>query len=69
MAGFGLGTLPVLLTMTVCAAAVPAPVRLRLRPLAPVVLVLTAAILILRGVAVPYDHADRAPAAAMHAHH
>jgi len=52
----------------VCAAAVPAPLRLRLRPLAPLVLALTAAILILRGVTIPHHQADRPPAAAMHAH-
>ena len=68
MTGFGVGTLPVLVTMTVCAAAVPAPLRLRLRPLAPLVLALTAAILILRGVTIPHHQADRPPAAAMHAH-
>ena len=70
MAGFGLGTLPVLVAMSLGAVAVPAAIRLRLRPMTPIVLVFTAVVLILRGAAVPHQHADPPRAAvAVHSHH
>jgi uncharacterized protein len=53
MTGFGLGTLPVLVALSVAPAAVPLRWRLRLRRLTPAVLVLTAAMLIARAVVSP----------------
>ena len=64
MAGFGAGTAAVLIMMSLGAASVPAAMCRHLRPLRPIVLALTAAILIARGVAVPHHHAtDPAPVA------
>jgi sulfite exporter TauE/SafE len=51
MLGFGLGTAPILLALAVSSAAVPVGVRARLRRLAPIVLAITAALLLVRGLA------------------
>jgi sulfite exporter TauE/SafE len=69
MAGFGAGTSLVLVAMSVWAASFPASLRIRLRPLSPVVLAVTAVILIARGVAPPHRHPVEATASAVHAHH
>jgi sulfite exporter TauE/SafE len=63
MAGFGAGTAGLLIAISLGAAAVPSATRLRLRPLTPIVLAVTAAILIARGVAVPHRHPAAATAA------
>jgi sulfite exporter TauE/SafE len=64
MTGFGLGTSAVLLAISSGVTAVPASLRVRLRPLAPVALAVTAAILIARGVVPAHQHA----AAPLHHH-
>ena len=68
MVGFGAGTSVVLVAMSGWARSLPASWRLRLRPLSPIVLVVTAVILIARGVSMPHQHAPAA-AAAPAAHH
>jgi uncharacterized protein len=50
MFGFGLGSVPALLALTVSSSSVPAAWRPRLRQLAPAALLLVAALLIFRGV-------------------
>lgn len=68
MIGFGLGTMPALLALSWSATLVPPRLRARLRHLTPVVLALTAALLLVRGLAprasLPHQH----PAAAAVAH-
>ena len=53
MIGFGLGTLPILIALSISAAAVPVGWRMRLRQLTPVVLALTAVLLLIRGFTQP----------------
>jgi uncharacterized protein len=62
MAGFGIGTSAVLLAISNGAAAITPSLRLRLRPLTPLVLAVTAAILIARGVLPSHQHDAGAPA-------
>jgi sulfite exporter TauE/SafE len=69
MAGFGIGTAGLLVAMSLGAASLPAALRPRLRPLTPIVLALTAAILIARGIAPPHQHPVVAVAQAAPAHH
>jgi sulfite exporter TauE/SafE len=69
MTGFGLGTTPVLVIMAASATAVPVSLRIRLRPLAPIVLALTAAIVLVRGVAPHHSHSDPHPSQAPQANH
>jgi sulfite exporter TauE/SafE len=64
MAGFGIGSSVTLIALAAGAASVPAALGARLRPLAPLVLVVAAAILVLRGV-MPSQHAP----AGQHLHH
>jgi uncharacterized protein len=71
MVGFGLGTTPVLVAMSVSALSVPPALRLRLRRLTPVALALVAALLLLRAFMLPHgaSHAvpeTLGPAAAAH---
>jgi uncharacterized protein len=66
MIGFGAGTSAILLALTAGTAAIPPSMRLRLRPLAPIVLAVTAAILLARGAMPAHQHG--APAAAEHHH-
>jgi len=68
MGGFGIGTAPVLIAMTLGAASVPARVRLRLRPLGPVVLAVTAAVILVRGVTTTHAHPPPSATAPMAAH-
>jgi len=68
MCGFGVGTTPVLIAMTLGAAALPARVRLRLRPLGPIVLAVTAAVILVRGVTASHSHPATAPDAPVTAH-
>ena len=70
MAGFGSGTLPALLVVSLSAASVPLAMRTRLRQAAPLALALTGALLILRGL-VPAAHSGSGHmhvAAATHQH-
>jgi sulfite exporter TauE/SafE len=69
MAGFGVGTSGVLMAIALGAAAIPVALRARLRPVAPVVLAVTAAVLIVRGAAAPHEHAAAAGSAGTSAHH
>ena len=62
MAGFGLGTVPVLLGMSLSATSLSVGVRARLRRLTPVALALTGTLLIARGV-LPAHHAAGAQGA------
>jgi hypothetical protein len=62
MAGFGVGTSGVLVAISTGAAAITPSARLRLRPLTPLVLAVTAAILIARGVLPAHQHDAGAPA-------
>ena len=64
MMGFGAGTAGVLVAMTMGAASISPSVRLRLRPIGPVVLAIAAAVLLVRGVTIPHAH----DAAAHHTH-
>jgi sulfite exporter TauE/SafE len=57
MTGFGAGTSGVLIVMSLGAASIPAPLGVRLRPVAPVLLAIVAALLIARGVTTPSAHA------------
>jgi hypothetical protein len=50
--------------MTMGAASISPSVRLRLRPIGPVVLAIAAGVLLLRGVAIPHSHT----VSAHHAH-
>jgi sulfite exporter TauE/SafE len=67
MAGFGVGTSAILIAISNGAAAITPSARLRLRPLTPLVLAVTAAILIARGVLPPHQH-DAGPPAHHHMH-
>jgi sulfite exporter TauE/SafE len=51
MAGFGLGTVPALVALSMAAASRAFDIRSRLRRLTPVLLALTAAMLLVRGLA------------------
>ena len=51
MAGFGLGTIPALVGLSMAAASPAFGMRSRLRRLTPVLLALTAAMLLVRGLA------------------
>lgn len=61
MAGFGIGTGAILITISTGAAVLTPAVRLRLRPLVPAVLAVTAAILIARGVLPAHRHDAAVP--------
>lgn len=63
MIGFGLGTVPALVALSWSRTLLPLALRARLRQLTPVVLALTAALLLVRGLAPP------ASAPHIHAHH
>jgi sulfite exporter TauE/SafE len=68
MVGFGAGTVPALLAVSLSAASIPAAWRPRLRRLTPIVLALTAALLLLRGVtssSTPHHHPS-SPAVSPH---
>lgn len=68
MVGFGAGTVPALLAVSLSAASIPAAWRPRLRRLTPIVLALTAALLLLRGVtssSTPHHHPS-SPAVSHH---
>jgi len=67
MIGFGAGTSVVLVALTMGARSLPVSWRLRLRPAGPLVLAVTAVLLIMRGVSDAHRHAD-APAARVHVH-
>jgi sulfite exporter TauE/SafE len=69
MAGFGLGTLPALLAVTASARVAPSTLRARLRRVTPIVLVLTAMLLILRAVMNPGSPEHHAAPPATIAHH
>jgi sulfite exporter TauE/SafE len=70
MFGFGLGTSAVLLAITAGAVSLSSPLRTRLRPIGPIVLAITAIILLARGAGTPHAHAPAAAAStATHAHH
>lgn len=69
MAGFGMGTTPVLVAIAAGAASLSPPLRLRLRPVGPVVLAVTAAILIVRAVTMPHQHGISPVPQAVHLHH
>ena len=69
MAGFGAGTSAVLIAIAVGSASISASMRTKLRPIGPVVLAVTALILIARGSAQPHPHGTAAPQpAAAHLH-
>lgn len=69
MAGFGLGTIPVLLAMSLSAATLSLPVRARLRRLTPAALVLTGALLIARGLMPLHDPGEhRTASVQLHRH-
>jgi sulfite exporter TauE/SafE len=68
MTGFGLGTSPVLIAISLSTASFPLTLRSRLRRVAPLALVLTGVLLIARGV-MPAHHAlNPAPTAAPGSH-
>jgi sulfite exporter TauE/SafE len=74
MIAFGLGTAAVLVAMSAGVAAISPALRVRLRPVAPIVLAVTAAILLVRGAALGHSHPSpvhTAPAAIEphHSHH
>jgi sulfite exporter TauE/SafE len=69
MTGFGLGTLPALLAITASARVMPSTLRARLRRLTPIVLVLTAMLLLLRAVMNPGPLEHHATPPATIAHH
>jgi len=69
MAGFGCGTLPVLLALNLSARSLPHGLRLRLRQLTPVALVLIAALLIFRGLFPRGTHQHVAAPVSAHAAH
>jgi sulfite exporter TauE/SafE len=68
MGGFGIGTAPVLIAMTLGAASLPAHIRVRLKPLGPVVLAVTAAVILVRGVTTSHAHPPAASNAPMATH-
>ena len=65
MSGFGLGTVPALLGVTIAAASVPVPVRRRLRFVGPALLAFAGLLLIGRGVmpanSAVHEHSDAGP--------
>ena len=63
LATFGLGTVPMMLAISLSGKLVPATLRLRLRGLVPLSVLLVAALLILRGMAlgIPYLSPELAP--------
>jgi len=67
MSGFGLGTVPALLGVTIAAAAVPVTLRQRLRFVGPAVMAFAGLLLIGRGVmpanSAVHEHSDAAPVA------
>ena len=69
MTGFGLGTLPALLAVTASARVMPSTLRARLRRLTPIVLVLTAMLLLFRAVMNPGPLEHHATPPATIAHH
>lgn len=71
MAAFGLGTVPMLLAISLFGRLVPITLRLKLRQAIPVSVFLLAALLILRGLAlgIPYLSPDLAAGAASCCHH
>jgi sulfite exporter TauE/SafE len=66
MLGFGLGTAPVLVAMAASAGWITPALRLRLRPLVPLVLAVAAATLIVRGLMPAHRHDQPVPAAQIH---
>lgn len=68
MIGFGLGTVPVLLALTVSATTIPAGVRRRFRLAFPAVMALAGILLIARGV-VPADPNPAGPRSILSHHH
>jgi sulfite exporter TauE/SafE len=68
MAGFGMGTSVALIAMSIGVASIPMPWRVRLRHVSPVLLVLTAVLLIARGIAAPHQHAGAPEPASPHIH-
>jgi sulfite exporter TauE/SafE len=69
MTGFGLGTVPVLLVLSMTTAAVPQALRARLRRLAPMALAILGALLVTRGLmSDPHAPAQGDPQVAIHAH-
>ena len=69
MIGFGLGTAPVLVVLSVWAASIPVTWRPRLRRLTPIVLAITAALLFARALGVPHHETHAAPNGTAAAHH
>jgi sulfite exporter TauE/SafE len=69
MMGFGLGTMPALLALTVSAASIPLSLRMRLRRLTPAVLALTAALLLARALGPPASVPPQHPVPSAVAHH
>jgi hypothetical protein len=69
MMGFGLGTMPALLALTVSAASIPLSLRMRLRRLTPAVLALTAALLLARALGPPPPVPPQHPVPSAVAHH
>jgi hypothetical protein len=68
MAGFGVGTVPALLALSMAAASQAFGIRARLRRITPVLLVLTAALLLVRGLSPSsttphHDHSIATPSA------
>jgi uncharacterized protein len=59
MAGFGLGTIPVLLAISLSAASLPRSLRARMHTLAPAALLLTGVLLIVRGLAPAHESGHR----------
>ena len=60
----------VLVAIAMGATSLPPSLRLRLRPVGPIVLAITAFILIARGVTMPHRHpVELSSPAAVHAHH
>jgi sulfite exporter TauE/SafE len=68
MTGFGIGTAGVLIAISLSAASLSTSLRLRLRHLSPIVLLVAALVLIVRGVAVPHEHPAPPLTAAAPAH-
>ena len=66
MIGFGVGTMPALLAVSLSAATLPLTVRARLRRLTPAVLLLAAALLLVRAFAVPGSEPHAHAVAAHH---
>lgn len=70
MAGFGFGTLPALAALSISATSLPLALRIRLRRLTPIVLALTGALLLARGLVPPSSAAHpHGPAPVEHVGH